>query len=363
MVHGLSDSPYSCRALSERFRAEGFTVMVLRLPGHGTCPGALAQVEWTDWAAAVRVAVRDLHGRLPVGVPLLLFGYSNGAALCVDYSAHTLADSSLPRADGLIFLSPMIGITPLAKVTRYHNWVVAVSGEERAHWSSIGAPIDPYKYSSWPMNASVQAWKMTRRIEKDLARLEKEGRSGQLPPVLACQSAVDATVSVSNLIDGLFGRLASPHNELLVFDVNRANWLEDLIRLDFEDAWLPALSREDLPYELTIVTNVAGDSRRVEVISRDGVALREEPLEASWPPEVFSLSHVALPFPPTDPIYGERGADDGALLPLGKLDFRGENGVLLVSDSQILRLRHNPFYSFMEQHIVEWVGQLGSVDD
>lgn len=39
LVHGLSDSPYSLRAVAERLHAEGYTVVGLRVPGHGTCPG------------------------------------------------------------------------------------------------------------------------------------------------------------------------------------------------------------------------------------------------------------------------------------------------------------------------------------
>src|SRR6185436_10157859 len=36
LVHGLSDSPYSMRALAQTFFEQGYDVVVLRLPGHGT---------------------------------------------------------------------------------------------------------------------------------------------------------------------------------------------------------------------------------------------------------------------------------------------------------------------------------------
>lgn len=67
LIHGLSDLPYSMRTIGERLLAEGYTVLLLRVPGHGTCPGALAQVDWEDWAAAVRVAARgySLYGKRP----------------------------------------------------------------------------------------------------------------------------------------------------------------------------------------------------------------------------------------------------------------------------------------------------------
>ena len=49
LVHGLTDSPYSMRGIAETFYAEGFHVVVLRLPGHGTIPASLRDVSWKDW--------------------------------------------------------------------------------------------------------------------------------------------------------------------------------------------------------------------------------------------------------------------------------------------------------------------------
>ena len=50
----------------------------------------------------------------------------------------------------------------------------------------------------------------------------------------------------------------------------------------------------------------------------------------AWPPGVFSLTHVALPFPPDDPLYGSDPIEDGSgLLRLGRLSPRGERAVLI----------------------------------
>jgi hypothetical protein len=38
LLHGLSDSPYSLRALGERLHKSGAWVLGLRIPGHGTAP-------------------------------------------------------------------------------------------------------------------------------------------------------------------------------------------------------------------------------------------------------------------------------------------------------------------------------------
>ena len=58
-LHGLTDSPHSGRQIALRYRAHGYVAIAIRLPSHGTVPGALADVEWEDWRAATRLAVRE----------------------------------------------------------------------------------------------------------------------------------------------------------------------------------------------------------------------------------------------------------------------------------------------------------------
>jgi hypothetical protein len=251
----------------------------------------------------------------------------------------------------------MVGITPMATVTRLHRAISALSGEARADWSSMGAEIDPFKYCSWPMNASVQAWQMTQGVERRLAALQQAGRMTELPPVLAFQSAVDSTVIAPRLITALFDRLASNGSELVLFDVNRAGWLENLVDVGFEQAMRPVLQQPRAPYTLTIVTNESAESLQVVAKTWTGGSLTVSPLNTAWPAGVFSLSHVAVPFSPDDPLYGTAEATQKTGLPLGSLSVRGEQGVLRISDGQVLRLRHNPFYEFTESHALGWLQQ------
>jgi hypothetical protein len=77
------------------------------------------------------------------------------------------------------------------------------------------------------------------------------------------------------------------------------------------------------------------------------------PLNLEWPANVYSLSHVAIPFAPDDPIYGDGSVASETYrgLRLGALQPRGETSVLAVSMSQAMRLRHNPFFSYEEERI------------
>jgi len=74
----------------------------------------------------------------------------------------------------------------------------------------------------------------------------------------------------------------------------------------------------------------------------------------AWPRGVYSLAHVAIPFAPDDPVYGSsannrKNGYQG--LPLGALQPRGETRLLTAPLSQLMRLRHNPFYAYVEQRV------------
>jgi hypothetical protein len=163
--------------------------------------------------------------------------------------------------DAIVLFSPMIGVNPLARVSRLYHTVGLVSQNEKAKWSNIYAEIDPFKYNSWPMNGNVQAWNLTRVVERQLAALEKSRRMQELPPLLAMQSVVDSTVVVPKLITVLFDRLTSETSELFLFDVNRMDSLSNLLNLSFERTILPKLERTDRPFKLTVMGNAQPDSR------------------------------------------------------------------------------------------------------
>lgn len=357
LLHGLSDSPYSLRVLGKRLHTEGYTVVWLRIPGHGTSPCALANVSWQDWTAAVKIAVRGLRDLLPDGIPLILGGYSNGGALSVHYALTSINDTVLPKAEAIVLFSPMLGINPMAKITRLYHMVAMVSGNQKAQWAGINAEIDPFKYSSWPMNGNVQAWAVTNAVERMLDALEKTGRMNEMPPVLAMQSVVDSTVVVPKLITVLFDRLELESNELFLFDINRVDWLGNLLNRSFEESVVPKLKRTDLPYQLSVLKNAQADSRQVVVQTRKGGTWSEQAVDMSWPDGVVSLSHIAVPFPPEDPIYGSFQAIEGNGLSLGSLRMRAEPSALLIPSSLFVRSRNNPFYAFMEDRVVNWLSQ------
>ena len=356
LLHGLTDSPYSLRALGTRLHERGFHVIGLRLPGHGTIPAALKHSRWQDWAAAARVAFTHLSkavGHQPIHV----VGYSTGAALALDLAIDALDSASLPDPASLILVSPAIGISATAALAGPTAALARIPGFGRIGWAEITPEFDPYKYNSFPVNAGAQVHKLTRHAGNRVAWLVSSGRGVEMPPLLVFKSTVDATVSTNALVDRLLGRLPDNGNELVLFDINRSAIASPILVSD-PGPFTNRLAGDDtLPFALRLLTNKSPSSTAMvehykPPFSSGFTATRA--LDVSWPRGVISLSHVALPFPPDDPLYGaSRPADSGQLY-LGQLDIRGERGLLMLSSDWLLRLRHNPFYSTLESRTFAW---------
>ena len=358
LLHGLSDSPYSMRGVGEILVQQGYYVLGLRLPGHGTLPSGLLSARLEDWEAAVKLAVKEVRDRVGDQRPWLIGGYSNGGSLAIHYALEAIENERLSRPDRLILFSPAVGISSLARFAEWHRLVSFLSHFEKLRWTGLVPEYDPYKYNSFTKNAATQSYRITRRLRKRIDRLQRRGETSTLPPMVTFASLVDSTVMNQALIDDLYGKLDSPESELVIFDVNRLALMKQFYRRGPLELLDEMEADAELPYRLTIVGNETSDS--LEIVEWSKAARSTAPtirdLGLQWPDNVFSLSHVAIPFPPDDPIYGKAGSEGDHGLLIGALEPRGEKRLLLVSADLFLRLRHNPFFSYVEKRIVETVG-------
>ena len=70
---------------------------------------------------------------------------------------------------------------------------------------------------------------------------------------------------------------------------------------------------------------------------------------------MFSLSHIALPFPADDPLYGSNPPVEDESLHLGDIPIRGERDMNKIPGEWLLRMRYNPFYDVLETRVLEWL--------
>lgn len=355
LLHGLTDSPYSMRELAGILYERGFYVLALRMPGHGTVPAALTEIKIEDWEAAILLGAGHVRQHIGPDLPFFIGGYSNGGGLAVKYTLDALFDERLPMPDQLLLFSPEIGIAAAARLSNWHklwSWIPYFS---QSRWLSIQPEYDPFKYNSFPKNAAQQAWEVTAALRRGITAARRAGKLAYFPGVLTFLSWTDATVHTSATIQRLYGRLDNRDSELVIFDVNRSAELTPFIPAANASPLLRLKADESLSYQLTVITNTSPGalqlSQRTKAPFSNDVKIT--PLPIAWPQSVYSLSHVAIPFAPNDPVYGnaltEQTVYDG--LALGAMRPRGETRLLIAPLSQFMRLRHNPFFEYVATRI------------
>ena len=305
------------------------------------------------------MGVRHVRTRTPRGAPLILVGYSNGGALAVKYTLDAIEGSGDPVPSKLILISPMIGVSPAARLAWWISRLGVVPYFEKANWLDVLPEYNPFKYNSFPANAAFQTASLTRAVQTDLARVATSVRRVAIPPILTFQSIVDATVSTPAVVHTLYDQLPTNGSELVLFDVNHLSGIDVFVRASDRSLVGSFLDRTARRYRRVVVTNGSPDTRDVEAqtIEPDSIGITRRPLGLAWPPEVFSLTHVALPFAANDPLYGIDGSGGRAgLLPIGRLSPRGERAVLTVGTDTLMRLSSNPFFPFIAERVGEWLG-------
>ena len=189
-------------------------------------------------------------------------------------------------------------------------------------------------------------------------RLGQAGRLKDLPPMLAFQSIVDATVSTTAVLRTLYDQLPANGSTLVLFDVNHRSGIDVFVRAEDLSHVARLFDREARPFRRVLITNSSSSTN--DVISRTvdagQLSIVDTPLGLSWPADVYSLTHIALPFTPDDVLYGNEAEPSATgLLRLGRLSPRGERSVLTVSTDTLMRLSSNPFFPYLADTLRAWV--------
>jgi len=291
--------------------------------------------------------------------PLHIVGFSNGGALALKYALDALDDPSLTKPDRLVLISPMIGITAFARFAGLAGLPALLPAFDKAAWLSVLPEFNPFKYNSFPVNGAVQSQQLTVALQASIANQAASGGLAKLPPTITFQSVMDATVLTSAIVDRFYALLPANGSELVLFDLNRNTKLGPLLRATSYAAMTRTLPPAPRNFRTVIITNENADS--AEVVERSTPAgstvESERRLGLFYPIDVYSLSHVALPFPSSDGLYGSHPdpADDFGL-ELGAMAIRGERGGLIVNLDALVRMSSNPFFPYISQRVDEALG-------
>jgi alpha-beta hydrolase superfamily lysophospholipase len=359
LLHGMSDSPYALRALGEALNRAGYLVVGLRLPGHGTAPSGLKSMTWQDMAAAVRLAMTHLADKLG-DRPLHIIGYSTGGPLALDFALEAVEEGGQAVPASLVLISPAIRVHPASALARFKDALSVLPGLGDLAYLAVMGEFDPFNYNSFATNAGAQVAAITRDVVRRIRTLAREPAAvNKFPPVLAFKSAVDSTVTTEAIVDDLLMRLPARRSEMVLFDINRNAAIESTLLVSDPAPWADRLMADaSLPFAVTFVTNESPQSADVVTRYKAPFSPQESntrPLGLAWPRGVVSLSHVALAFPPDDPLYGRGPPVSDDRIFLGDMALTGERGLVRIPADWLLRQRYNPFYPYVEARVLQWV--------
>ncbi len=218
--------------------------------------------------------------------------------------------------------------------------------------------FNPFKYNSFPVNGARQTHRLTQALQERIARYAREDKLGQLPPIITFQSLVDFTVSTRAIVSALYANLPANGSELVLFDINRTVKFGPLLRASADTALARTVPSAPRRYRLTIIANADNESDNVvERVTEAGSSTeKSSALRLSYPRGFYSLSHVALPFPVSDGLYGiEPDPSENFGENLGTMAPRGERNVLIASLNSLMRASSNPFFPYMIERIGEGI--------
>ena len=113
-------------------------------------------------------------------------------------------------------------------------------------------------------------------------------------------------MSTRAIVSALYANLPANGSELVLFDINRTVKFGPLLRASADTALARTVPSAPRRYRLTIIANADNESDNVvERVTEAGSSTeKSSALRLSYPRGFYSLSHVALPFPVSDGLYG-----------------------------------------------------------
>jgi hypothetical protein len=222
--------------------------------------------------------------------------------------------------------------------------------------------FDPYRYNSFATNAARVVHQLTTSVDERITRRIQSAPEYVLPPILVFKSTVDYTVTTEAVVDNLLMRLRPDRHHLVLYDINRSAVSSALLNDNSGSFTTRLMEDGSLPFAVTFVGNEKPESR--VIVKRHKCPYSNEVkitgvLEVTWPVGVLSLSHIALPFSPQDPIHGRVRPEESSTIYLGSMALRGETGLHRIPADWLLRMRYNPFYDSMESILFDWLDKSG----
>ncbi|NOR79877.1 MAG: alpha/beta fold hydrolase [Methyloprofundus sp.] len=210
LIHGLLASPAELRDYGHYLARQGFTVLGIRIQGHGTSPNALRELSYQQWFRSVQKGFNILKAHCPQS---FVIGFSTGAALGLKLAAENPDDIigitavSVP----IKFVNTSFMLVPLLHGT--NNFVKWVSSFEGVKPFVENIPEHPdINYRNTPVRALYELRLLVQEIEAVLPDIKT--------PTLLLYADQDPVVSIQSA-EIVLEKLGAEQKKLQIIHADR----------------------------------------------------------------------------------------------------------------------------------------------
>ena len=210
LIHGLLASPAELKGYGEHLVQLGYTVLGVRLKGHGSSPYALRDQTWEEWYGSVLRGFKILKAHCQ---QIFVSGFSTGGTL-----ALKLASEQYPEIIGVCavavpikFINPAFMLVSLLYgANKIVDWVSSYDGVKPFLENGTEHPLINYRH------VPVKALYELRRLIHDMDDFLPNCKI----PVLIMHGDHDPIVSVNSAQD-IMDKLETKNRQLKIINSNR----------------------------------------------------------------------------------------------------------------------------------------------
>lgn len=235
LIHGLLASPAEVRGLAEELYQQGYTVLAVRLKGHGTSPYDLRQQNHENWYQSVKRGLKIISVYCKAVVAI---GFSTGGGLALKLAAENNAQvvAVVAVSVPVKFIDRSFLFIPLLHGTnRLVKWVSSIEGVKPFLENTPEHPT--INYSHVPVKSLYELRELMDEVEQQLPDIKI--------PTLMIFADHDPVVALESA-HIILEKIASKDKKLITIHSNRHGILMENI----DDTWEAIklfLAKEILP--------------------------------------------------------------------------------------------------------------------
>jgi len=119
LIHGFRSCPFEMQEYGKYLNKLGYTTKTILLPGHGTDPADLLNVNWMNWVNSVEKSLQSFKDKYD---KIFVAGLSTGGSLALYIATKHDVDGVIALAPGLFLKKRLANLSHVLKyVWNYKN--------------------------------------------------------------------------------------------------------------------------------------------------------------------------------------------------------------------------------------------------